>query len=134
MLKTGVKNNPTKEVGQSNQIIRHLGKHLVFDLWDCVNLNSVEIVEQALSEAVKVCGATLLYLKTHSFSPYGVSGFAMLSESHISIHTWPEHKYAAIDIFTCGERVVPYNSLPVFRKFFKPKHMEIVDLKRGSML
>ncbi|MBI4709066.1 MAG: adenosylmethionine decarboxylase [Candidatus Portnoybacteria bacterium] len=114
--------------------MKHLGKHLVFDLWDCVNLNSAKVIEEAMLEAVKACKATLLEIKTHTFSPQGVSGFVLLSESHISIHTWPEHKYAAIDIFTCGERVVPYNALPVFRKFFKPKHVEIVDVKRGTML
>lgn len=114
--------------------IKHLGKHLIFDLWGCVNLNSEKIIKNALLEAVKACGATMLEIKTHSFTPQGVSGFVLLSESHISIHTWPERKYAAVDIFTCGRRVIPYNALPVFKKFLKPKHAEIVDIKRGTIL
>lgn len=128
------KNNLPQIIKHEELAIRHLGKHLIFDLWGCANLNSEKIIKNALLEAVKACGATLLEIKTHAFSPQGVSGLALLSESHISIHTWPEHKYAAVDIFTCGERVIPHNSLPVFKKFLKPKHVEIVEMKRGAML
>lgn len=129
-----LKNNQPQIITHPEMAVKHLGRHLIFDLWGCVNLNSARIIEEAMLEAVKACGATLLESRTRVFSPQGVSGFVLLSESHISIHTWPEHKYAAVDIFTCGERVIPYNALPVFRKFLKPKHVEIVDVKRGTML
>ncbi len=132
--KTNLENKQLGAIEHSAMAIRHMGLHLIFDLWGCVNLNSTSIIEQAMLEAVQACGATLLEMKTHAFSPHGASGFVLLSESHISIHTWPEHKYAAVDIFTCGEKVVPYNALPVFKKFFKPKHIEIMDIKRGTML
>jgi S-adenosylmethionine decarboxylase len=120
-----------KEISQE---IKYLGKHLVFDFWGCANLNSTEIAEKALREAVEICGATLLEIKTHAFTPQGVSGFALISESHISMHSWPEYGYLAVDVFTCGERVLPQSTLAVFKKFFRPKHVEIFDIKRGSML
>lgn len=116
------------------QMIQHLGKHLIFEFWGCINLNSSKKIEQVLREAVKACGATLLGIDAHQFSPQGASGVAILAESHISIHTWPENKYAAIDIFTCGSKVDPYAVLPVFKKFFKPKQIEMIDLKRGTIV
>ena len=115
-------------------MIKHLGKHLIVDLFGGANLNSPKMIEKALRESVKACKATLLEVKIRTFVPQGVSGFAMIAESHISIHTWPENKYAAIDIFTCGTRVDPYKALPVFKKYFKPKNMEVIDLKRGTIL
>lgn len=134
MVKSNLKSHQPQIIQHPEMAIKHLGRHLIFDLWGCANLNSAQIIKEAMLEAVKACGATLLEIKTHTFAPQGISGFVLLSESHISIHTWPEYKYAAVDIFTCGEKVVPYNALPVFRKFLKPKHVEIVDVKRGTML
>jgi S-adenosylmethionine decarboxylase proenzyme len=110
--------------------IKHLGKHVIFDFWGCVNLNSTKIIEKILKEATIACGATLLEIKIHNFSPHGVSGFALIAESHISIHTWPEYKYAAVDVFTCGENTDPYLTLPVFKKYLKPKKAEVVDLDK----
>jgi len=110
--------------------IKHLGKHVVFDFWGCVNLNSTRIIRKTLKEAVTACGATLLEIKIRTFSPQGITGIALITESHISIHTWPEHKYAAVDVFTCGENIDPYLTIPVFKKYLKPKKAEVVDLDK----
>src|SRR4030066_2254516 len=97
--------------------VKQLGKHVVFDFWGCVNLDSVEIIRKTLKEAVNACGATLLEIKMRTFSPQGITGVALITESHISIHTWPEHKYAAVDIFICGKNIDPYLAVPVFKKY-----------------
>lgn len=80
-----------------------VGQHLIADLWGCQGLADPAVVETALRRAVAAAGVTLLDLKLHHFGPQqGVTGVALLAESHISIHTWPEHGYAAVDIFLCG--------------------------------
>ncbi|MGB9707002.1 MAG: adenosylmethionine decarboxylase [Microgenomates group bacterium] len=105
--------------------MKNLGRHVVFDFWGCVNLNSPTIIRKALKEAARACKATLLGIKIHTFFPQGVSGIALLAESHISIHTWPEHKYAAVDVFVCGKKD-PYQTIPVFKKYLKPKKVEVI--------
>ena len=79
------------------------GTHLLADLFGCDGLDDIDRVEAALRASVKAAGATLLELRLHGFGTgKGVTGVALLAESHISIHTWPEHGYAAADIFLCG--------------------------------
>lgn len=79
------------------------GTHLLADLFDCEHLDDAVVVEQALRAAVEATGATLLNLRVHAFGEgLGVTGVAMLAESHISIHSWPERRYAAVDMFLCG--------------------------------
>lgn len=109
----------------------HLGRHLILEYWDAVNLNNPELIERALTEAALAGGATLLSVRTHQFAPQGVSGVAIIAESHISIHTWPEYNYAAIDIFTCGNRVNPHKMNEVLSKYFRPKRQNITEILRG---
>ena len=79
------------------------GNHLLIDLFGCTGLGSIAVVERALRDTVTASGATLLDLRLHGFGEgCGVTGVALLAESHISIHTWPERDYAAVDIFLCG--------------------------------
>ena len=81
------------------------GRHLIAELHGCSGLADIGLVERALTEAAAAAGATLLELKLHGFGPgQGVTGVALLAESHISFHTWPEHGYAAVDIFLCAPR------------------------------
>ena len=84
-------------------------KHCVAELYkaDSDKLNDEAFVRQALISAAELAGATLIDVKTHAFEPQGITGFALLAESHISIHTWPEHRFATVDAFTCGETTDP---------------------------
>lgn len=83
----------------------HQGRHLIADLHDCSGLDDIGLIETALTHAAAAAGATLLEVRLHDFGEgQGVTGVALLAESHISIHSWPEHGYAAIDIFLCAER------------------------------
>lgn len=79
------------------------GRHLIAELHDCSGLDDPALIERCLRDATAAAGATLLEVRLHHFGPgNGVTGVALLAESHISIHSWPEHGYAAVDIFMCG--------------------------------
>ena len=110
----------------------HIGIHYIVDFIDAKHLNDLEYIEQTLRKAVEVSKATLLNIHLHHFSNYdGVTGVAILAESHISIHTWPEHNYAAVDIFMCGN-TEPVLALGVLCEAFDAKDMIIKTHKRGE--
>jgi len=92
-----------------------VGKHCILELYDCdpARLDDEAFLRTAITTAAKRAGATLLNLITHQFQPQGVTGLALLAESHISIHTWPESGYAAIDVFTCGDHTMPERACEV---------------------
>ena len=120
-----------KEFCATNGHIRYAGIHLIVELWNPKNITDLKKAKRILTEAIKACKATLLKIDLHKFSPYnGISGVAVLKESHISIHSWPEYKYAALDIFVCGT-VDPYLAIPVLKKGFSPKKIQITEIKRG---
>ncbi len=120
-----------KSVFRRDKYLKYAGIHLLLDLWGARNLSDLGLVEKALREAIDTCGATLLQIKLHHFSPFGgISGVAIIKESHFSIHTWPEYDYAAIDIFVCGE-IDPYTAIPVFKRYFTPSRIQLMDVKRG---
>lgn len=107
------------------------GTHLILDLWGAKNLDNIQIVENALRESVDRCNATLLHIHLHHFTPNGgISGVAVLAESHISVHTWPERDFAAFDIFMCGE-ARPEEAICVLKRAFYPKVMNIRENLRG---
>ncbi len=107
------------------------GIHLLIDIWGATRLDDLTHVDAALREAVAATGATLLNLDLHHFTPNGgISGVAVLAESHMSIHTWPERGYAALDVFVCGA-CDPYKSIPVLRRAFKPESIQLAEHKRG---
>ena len=107
------------------------GTHLLVELWQGEGWTSLERVEHVLRDAVATCGATLLEIRLHRFSPFeGISGVAIIQESHLSIHTWPEFGYAAVDLFMCGN-VNPHNAIESFKRGFQPKRMQIIEVKRG---
>ena len=107
------------------------GMHLLVDLWGARGLTDPAHIDRSLREAAEAAGATILHSHFHHFAPNGgVSGVVVLAESHISIHTWPERDFAAIDIFMCGE-CDPYRSLPVLKAAFKPESVDLDEHRRG---
>ena len=105
------------------------GVHLTIDLWGADGLDDRRLIEGALVNAARAARATLLKLFVHEFEPFGITGVALLAESHISVHTWPEHGYAAFDIFTCGD-ADPYGVIPVLESAFQPDRLHINEHKR----
>ncbi|UCD14981.1 MAG: adenosylmethionine decarboxylase [Candidatus Omnitrophota bacterium] len=120
-----------KEYCSTNGVVKYAGVQLIVELWNAKNISSLPKIEKILKDSVLACQAHLLKIDLHKFSPYGgVSGMAIISESHFSIHTWPEYGYAALDIFVCGN-VDPYKAIPVIKEGFKTKNIQIAELKRG---
>jgi S-adenosylmethionine decarboxylase len=130
--------NAAAESGQHDYFIernglRYAGSHLIIDLWDAEHLDDMGLIELAIRRAIKAAGATLLHLHLHEFSPNGgVSGVAVLAESHISIHTWPERGYAAIDVFMCGA-TEPHRVVPILKHAFNAGRMSISEQMRGVL-
>ncbi len=109
------------------------GVHLLVELWTSFHLTDTRRIRDIIVKAVNACGATILNIDLHVFSPNGgVSGVAILQESHLSIHTWPEYKYAAIDLFVCGT-INPKPAIPVLKEEFRPVRMEVQEIKRGIL-
>ncbi len=113
--------------------LRFAGAHLLLDLWGAENLTDPAAIEAALAAAARAANATILHTHLHHFgSECGVSGVLVLAESHISIHTWPEHGFAAIDIFMCGA-CDPYRSVPLIKAAFRPRSMQLSEHRRGLL-
>ncbi len=113
---------------------RFAGTHLIVDLWGAEGINDLAYVEETLRECVDAAEATLLHIHLHHFTPNdGISGVAVLAESHISIHSWPEIGYAALDIFMCGA-AKPELAVEVLRERFKPSHVAVEEHRRGRGL
>ncbi len=109
-----------------------LGRHLIIDAWNCppALLDDERLIRQALTEAVAAGGATLIELCVHKFSPQGVTATATLAESHIAIHTWPEHGYFAADLFFCG-RGDPQAALDAILLALGAGEHRVTELQRG---
>lgn len=109
------------------------GTHLIVELWGVkpVVLRDETFIEQALVRGAKAAGATVLHTHFHHFGgEYGVTGVIVLQESHISIHTWPEIEYAALDLFMCG-KCNPSDAMPIIEQWFKPTRVLTSELMRG---
>ena len=108
------------------------GQHLIADLHGCIGIDDVARIERALRAAASAAGATVIDLRLHHFGPgSGVTGMALLAESHISIHTWPEHGYAALDCFLCGARHDLDAALAAVIAALSPDRVETQVIKRG---
>jgi S-adenosylmethionine decarboxylase len=107
------------------------GKHLIIDLWQAKHLDNIQLIDQLLRECVEIAGATLLDIHLHHFTPNnGVTGVAILAESHISIHTWPEREYAAVDIFMCG-KTQPEKCIQLLCQYFETNKLDTSEHLRG---
>lgn len=113
---------------------RYAGMHLLIDLKNASRLDDIDHIDQAMRDCVTAAGATLLHIHLHHFTPNGgVSGVAVLAESHISIHTWPEYGYAALDVFMCGA-AEPHKTIDVLRAAFRPGEVDVEERTRGRGL
>lgn len=107
------------------------GRHLICELYGASCLDDVEYVTEALCRAARRCGATILETRLHPFEENeGVTGVVLLAESHVTIHTWPEHDYAAVDVFMCGD-CDPADSVPVLNDAFAPDTLQQATFDRG---
>jgi len=110
-----------------------LGRHLLAELADCepaLLVDSVKL-ERVMKEAARKSGATVVESVFHRYNPQGLSGIVVIAESHISIHTWPEYNYAAVDCFTCGSNVDPKKALLYLKEALGCKTMQVRDMNRG---
>jgi S-adenosylmethionine decarboxylase len=111
--------------------IKYAGIHILAELWNSRYLRDAAKIRGILIKAIDACGATMLSIDLHTFSPNGgISGVAVLKESHISIHTWPELEYAAVDVFVCGT-INPHRAVDILKAEFQPGRIEITEVKRG---
>lgn len=109
-----------------------LGRHVLADFWGCELPGSEQAWRSLVERAVDAVRATLLDLSIHTFDTGGVTVLAMLSESHLSAHTWPEHGYVAIDVFTCGKTTMPEVGIDVLRAALRPARETVKLVHRGD--
>ena len=112
-----------------------LGKHLLLELKECNQevLDDLDFLRSTLVAAANDCGATVLGESFHPFNPHGVSGVVIIAESHLSVHTWPEYGYAAVDIFTCGDSVQPEKAAEVLIEKLGAKSHSLIEIQRGLL-
>jgi S-adenosylmethionine decarboxylase len=110
-----------------------LGSHLLVEMYGCntANLKEEKVVAGVMHEAAVESEATVVAESFHEFKPYGVSGAVIIQESHYTIHTWPEHGYAAIDLFYCGGTVKVHRAIEVLQKHFAPQRIKFLVVRRG---
>jgi S-adenosylmethionine decarboxylase len=113
-----------------------LGRHLLVELHDCDRevLNDLDLIRDVMVKAAIDCGAVVLGNSFHRFSPQGVSGVVVIAESHLSIHTWPEYGYAAVDVFTCGTSVNPEKAAEVLIERLGSKNHSTMEIPRGVLV
>ncbi|BBJ27265.1 adenosylmethionine decarboxylase [Athalassotoga saccharophila] len=114
--------------------MKALGRHLLIELYGCEPsvLDDVAGIEEHMRMAARKANSTIVNSTFHRFNPYGVSGVVVIAESHLSIHTWPEYGYAAVDIFTCGDSVDPWKAFEYLKSVMKSQRESIIELQRGE--
>jgi S-adenosylmethionine decarboxylase len=115
--------------------MRSLGHQIVAEFYSCDagSLNDVEYITSVMVEAARRAGATIITQTFHHFSPHGVSGAVIISESHLAIHTWPEYGYAAVDLFTCGDAVSSENAFNHLREALGAEYVSTMEMRRGQI-
>lgn len=113
--------------------LKHAGIHLIAEFWNGRIVESEKELKEILVKAVKKANATALNIVVHRFEPQGITGVVLLAESHIALHSWPEYKYLAIDIFTCGDKSTPYKALDYLKKELSPEKVVLKEVERGAV-
>lgn len=115
--------------------MKSLGNHILVEFYGCDPkvLNDVKAIEEAMLKAAIDSGATIVSHDFHEFNPHGVSGVVVIAESHLTIHTWPEYEYAAVDLFTCGDTVDAWKGFVLLRNKLDSGHISTVEMKRGQL-
>lgn len=110
-----------------------LGRHVLAEFYGCPEeiLNDIQRIERTMVDAALEAGAEIREVAFHKFSPQGVSGVVVISESHLAIHTWPELGYAAVDVFTCGDKVDPWVSANYLKESFAARRLSAQEITRG---
>ena len=110
-----------------------LGRHILVEYYNCdpAALDDPALIRSAMEQAARKAGATVISSHIHQFSPQGVSGVTIIAESHLTIHTWPEKGYAAVDIFTCGQELSPHDAVGWMEKALGSGMVSVVEMKRG---
>ncbi|MFS0675184.1 adenosylmethionine decarboxylase [Ornithinibacillus sp. 179-J 7C1 HS] len=110
-----------------------MGRQVIAELWDCNidTLNNIEILKQIFVDAALRAGAEVREVVFHQFSPYGISGVVVISESHLTIHSFPEKSYASIDVYTCGKKVDPWIAVRYIIQALEAKTSETLEIPRG---
>ena len=116
-------------------VMNSLGRHILVEYFGCSTeiLNDVPVIESSMLQAASEAGATIINTNFHHFSPFGVSGVVVIQESHLAIHTWPEYRYAAVDLFTCGHSTNPWISYEFLKKAFQAEHGNAIEINRGQL-
>ncbi|MDF2499405.1 MAG: speH [Anaerosporomusa subterranea] len=111
-----------------------IGKHLTVDMYGCSFecLDDLDFIKEAMLTAITESSMTLLDFTSYKFEPQGLTAMALLAESHMNIHTYPELGYAAVDVFTCGDLSRPDKSVSILKQFLKPERMKITNIRRGD--
>lgn len=114
--------------------MKSIGKHLTVDMYGCSfeNLDDLDFIKEAMLTAIREANMTLLDFTSHKFKPQGLTAMALLAESHLNIHTYPEFGYAAVDVFTCGDLSRPDKTISILKQFLKPERMKITNIRRGD--
>lgn len=112
-----------------------LGRHILVEYYNCDEelLNDHKYIEKVMVEAAEKANATVVESVFHMFNPYGVSGAVVISESHLTIHTWPEYGYASADLFTCGDTVNPWDAFDYLTEALKAEKSESTEVSRGMV-
>ncbi|UOE93407.1 adenosylmethionine decarboxylase [Alkalihalobacillus sp. LMS39] len=110
-----------------------MGRHVIAELWGCDvdKLNDMNFIERVFVDAALEAGAEVREVAFHKFAPQGVSGVVIISESHLTIHSFPEHGYASIDVYTCGDRIDPNVASGFISKALEAKTSEVIEVPRG---
>lgn len=115
--------------------MKSLGQQIIAEFYECDKevLNDTAQVERIMCQAALDAGATIVTQTFHKFSPHGVSGAVIIAESHLAIHTWPEYGYAAVDLFTCGDTVIPEAAYRTLKEGLGSQRASTMEMKRGQL-